>query len=579
MTTLRTVLRTFKWRNSHQFFRLLVGTLIVITLAIGGGVVIRLLRPTTPSQLVGGQILAWDIAATVKRSSGVQLASGAYIPGEALLLYSHLTEPDRARVRTWALMQLEPFRERLATMSKDETLTWVIDFGSAAAEQEVMIAPLNRAADSTLYRYVSAAPALFAASQERGTITSTLHMTTTTAPMAVSKPVTPAVMAKVSPANPAPLLLNKLAFDDPAISAKAWQPLAGDWAIANGVYSQRQTKGYDFISMLMIEPQTHYQMEAQLRLDEGEMGGGFIYNAPNLDNRRGAQSVDMDRQGGFLRWGRYDDKGNYVYEGGVKLDPPVSDGQWHTLQLLTHGVTSTIALNGRILGQATNRSPSGYLGLTTSQASVDFDNVTVTALSPTAGMSDTLDTTAAVRPASPLLAVTQAAFQDDFAAGNVNRWRVLNGTWQFVEQSYQQLSNSGSDLGSISTFQGETYTVTVRLRRLDGAMGGGLYFNMAQRNDKMRSQMISYTRNGTAIQWGYFDEGGNFVFEKMVDVPNGGDNEWHTLTVAVKQEQATFFLDQKLLARNVALTYTGGYVGLLVSNSKVAFDDFTITTP
>ena len=110
-------------------------------------------------------------------------------------------------------------------------------------------------------------------------------------------------------------------------------------------------------------------------------------------------------------------------------------------------------------------------------------------------------------------------------------------------------------------------------------MGGGLYFNMAQRNDKMRSQMISYTRNGAAIQWGHFDEGGNFVFEDTADVPNGGDGAWHTLTVVVQQKQATFFLDQKLLARDVALTYTGGYVGLLVSNSKVAFDDFAITAP
>lgn len=579
MTTLRTALRTFNWRNSHQQFRLLVGALILITLATGGGLAIRLLRPTTPPRLVAGQLLAWDIAETVKRAPGVQLASGAYIPGEALLLYSRLTESDRARVRSWALMQIEPFRERLATMSNGETLTWVIDFGAAASEQEVILAPLKRATDSTRYRYVSAAPEVFTAAKQSATITATTRMTTTAAPVAVAKPITTAVAAAASVVNPAPVLLNKLAFDDPTINAKAWQPLAGDWAIGDGIYSQRQTKGYDFISMLTLEPQTHYQMEAQLRLGEGEMGGGFIYNAPNLDTRRGAQSIDMDRQGGFLRWGRYDDKGNYVYEGGAKIDPPISDGEWHTLQLLTHGVTSAIALDGRLLGQATNRSTSGYLGLTTSQAQVDFDNVTVTALSPTAGGIDTMGATTAVRPASRLISGTQAAFQDDFAAGNVNGWRVLNGTWQFVEQSYQQVSTAGTDLGSISTFQGETYTATVRLRQLDGVMGGGLYFNMAQRNDKMRSQMINYTRNGAAIQWGHFDEGGNFVFEDTVAVPNGGDGAWHTLTVAVQQKQATFFLDQKLLARDVALTYTGGYVGLLVSNSKVAFDDFMITTP
>lgn len=576
MTTLRTALRTFNWRTSKRQFQLFVGLLLLLLLAGGGGVAWRLLQTEKPPQVVAGQLLAWDIAETIKQSPGAEVASGAYLPGNTLLLYSRLTEPDRSRVRTWAAMQIEPFRARLATMANDETLTWVIDFGPAAAEQEVITAPLNRAADAALYRYVSAAPGGGVVAKASTPMTVTTPVGASVAPVAAAAPVTPTLAATT--VLTAPLLLNKLTFAD-AASASAWQPLSGDWAVNNGLYSQRQSKGYDFISMLNTAPQTHYQLEAQLRLNEGEMGGGFIYNAPNPDNRRGAQSVDMDRQGSFIRWGRYDESGNYVYEGGTKIDPPINDGQWHTLQVVTHGAKSTFALDGRALGQATNRSAKGYLGLTTSQAQVDFDNVTVTALPSTTSTANALGATTTVSPTGRLLAPPPAAFQDAFADGNVNRWRVLNGTWQFVDQSYQQLSTAGSDLGSISTFQGETYTVTVRLRRLDGNMGGGLYFNMAQRDDKMRSQMINYTRGGSAIQWGYFDDGGNFVFEDMVDVPNGGDGEWHTLTVAVQDGQGSFFLDQKVLARNVALTYPSGYVGLLVSSSKVAFDDFRITTP
>lgn len=577
MITLRTALRLFQGRNSNLQARLLIGALCLLILVTGGVLALRLLRLASPPQVLTGQLLAWDIAETVKQAPGVQLASGAYLPGDALLLYSRLDEPDRARVRLWASMQLEPFHDRLAAMAPNETLTWVIDFGPTAA-QEVLTAPLNRAADATLYQYVSAEPGVFSAVTGTTAVTATTALTIASG--SVVAPVAPSTAGVPASAvvDLLPALLNPLTFDDPTSSAQAWQFLAGDWVIANGIYSQRQIKGYDYITMLMLAPQTHYQMEAQVRLVDGEMGGGFIYNAPNLDNRRGAQSVDMDQQGGFIRWGRYDDNGNYVYEGGVKVEPSMHDGQWHTLQLLTHGANSTIALDGRILGQATNRSISGYLGLTTSQAHVDFDNVAVTTMSPTAGMNLVGGTTDIRPPARPLSA-TQAVFQDDFGAGNLNRWRVLNGTWQFVDQSYQQLSPAGSDLGSISTFQGETYTVTVRMRWLEGAMGGGLYFNMAQRDDKMRSQMINYTSNGTAMQWGYFDDGGNFVFEKLVDVPNGADGAWHTLTVAVDQGQATFLLDQTLLARNVPLTYPSGYIGLLVSNSTVAFDDFTVIAP
>lgn len=578
MITVRTALRLFQWRNSNRQARLLIGVLCFIILTIGAGLSLRLLRIAAPPQVVAGQLLAWDIAETVKRAPGVALASGAYIPGDALLLYSRIDELDRSRVRLWASMQLEPFRERLAAMDQGETLTWVIDFGTPTVAQEVLLAPLDRAADATLYQYVSAEPGLFSAAMVTTAVTTTTGITTTSEPVAVSTAPSVSVVSAPAVVELAPSLPNQFAFDDPTSSAKAWQSMAGDWVMANGIYSQQQPKGYDYITMLTLAPQTHYQMEAQLRLGDGEMGGGFIYNAPNLDNRRGAQSIDMDRQGSFVRWGRYDDKGNYIYEGGVKLEPPIHDGQWHTLQLLTHGANSTFALDGRLLGQTTNRSTSGYLGLTTSQAQVDFDNVAVTALTPTADINLSGLTGAGIPVRTPI-SVTHASFQDDFAAGNINRWRVLNGTWQFVDQSYQQLSSTGSDLGSISTFQGETYTVTVRMRWLDGSMGGGLYFNMAQREDKMRSQVINYTRNGTAVQWGYFDEGGNFVFEAMSDVPNGADGAWHTLAVAVHQGQATFLLDQTLLARNVPLTYPSGYVGLLVSNSKVAFDDFMVTTP
>lgn len=234
-------------------------------------------------------------------------------------------------------------------------------------------------------------------------------------------------------------------------------------------------------------------------------------------------------------------------------------------------------MDGRMLGQLTNQSTSGYLGLIASQASVEFDDVTLTVLGP----ATLTHTTATALPAASATTVSTRTFalRDDFAHENINGWRVLNGTWQFTDESYQQLNVAGTDLGSISTFQGDTYTVTVSMRYLDGSMGGGLYFNMAQRDVKMQSQMINYTRGGDAIQWGHFDEGGNFVFENLAQVPNGADGEWHTLQVAVAQGKATFQLDGTTIAKAAPLPFTSGYVGLLVSNSKVAFDDFTITTP
>ncbi len=606
MTTLRTALRTLDWRQPSQQFRLFVAALLLTILIIGGSLALRVLLPVAPTQLVAGQLLAWDIAETIRRSPGVQLTSGAYLPGDTLLLYSRLDEPDRARVRGWALLQLEPFRTRLATMAKGETIKWVIDFGPAPAAQEVLIAPLNRAAEATLYRYVSAAPAQLsgataavadsaapavpaALAGATTTVATTTAASSSTSAVVPAPTTVPAVAANAVPApvvnnGPTePLTLNPIDFGDPVVGAQAWRPLSGDWVVKDGIYRQQRTDGYDYITMLNLAPQTDYSMAAQLRLVGGLMGGGFIYNAPRAGSRMGAQVVDLDKQGSFLRWGRFDEQGNYIYVGGSKVEPPINDGGWHTLALLTHGDKSTVALDGRLMGQITNRSTTGYLGLTTSQASVDFDDVTVTTLSATAASAAIVASAPAITTTVMQTAMTpltqSAALRDDFANGNLNNWRVLNGTWQFVDESYQQLSVAGTDLGSISTFQGATYTVTVRLRQLDGNMGGGLYFNMAQRDGKMRSQLINYTRGGDALQWGHFDEGGNFVFEDLVTVANGADGEWHTLTVAVARGKANFTLDGALVAQAVPLTFPSGYVGLLVSNSKVAFDDFTIVTP
>ncbi|KPV50705.1 hypothetical protein SE17_25340, partial [Kouleothrix aurantiaca] len=365
-----------------------------------------------------------------------------------------------------------------------------------------------------------------------------------------------------------PLLAST--FDETNPAKSPWLPLSGDWQAHDGIYSQRDNTGYDFISMMNLAPQSNYALESKLRLGEGDMGGGFIYNVPNPTTRAGAQIVDFDNKGGFLRWGRYDDKNAYIYEGGVKIDPPINDGQWHDLRLTTHAAASTIALDGRELGQIKNTSTSGSLGLVTSKTKVDFDNVNVTILP---GDTAVPTAQAAAPTTQPTAGPAAADFKDDFADGDTKGWQVLSGTWQNIDASYQQTSTSGSDLGSVSPFQSDSYTATARLKRLDGDMGGGMYFNMAQRDKKNVSQMINYTEGGKSLQWGHFDDGGNFVFEGSAPVPDGSDGEWHTLGVAVKDGKATFTLDGTVIKKDAELAYTSGYVGLLASNSKIAFDN------
>jgi hypothetical protein len=567
-------LRTVNWRGWLRFRKLFVSGALLGALAIGGLLAMRALRPAVPVQVLPGQTLAWDIARAVGRSEGVRLSSGSYLPGDRLLLYTRTDQTDRMRVRSWALLQLEPFADRLAKMPGSEKLTWMIDFGPPPGEQETISAPLSKAADPSTYTYVSGAPGLIAETGETASIAPATAQPTA-APAAAQPTIAPAAaQPPAASSNPTiqtqvgePVVANN--FDDTNTINSAWLPLSGNWVAHDGIYSQLDNSGFDYMSFLNLAPQAHYSIETKLRLGEGDMGGGFVYNAPSQTTRAGAQNIDFDNKGGFLRWGHYDDQGVYTYEGGVKVDPAINDGEWHTLRLVTHGDTSVVSLDGQEFGPIANISTSGYLGLLASKTKVDFDDVSVTIL-PENGAVVPKPTIAAPKPTtSPPL----DNFTDDFADGDAKGWQVLSGTWQVIDNTYQQTNPTGSDLGSTSPFQSDSFSATVRLKRLDGDMGGGLYFNMAQSDKKSRSQMISYTQAGTAVQWGHFDEGGNFVFEGSAPTPDGGDGEWHTLVVQIKDGKATFTLDDKQLAKDVNLTYTSGYVGLLASNSKVAFDD------
>lgn len=593
MATLLAHVRVPNWRRYLTLRLMLVCGVIIGTLGVGGLLALRSLRPAAPVATLPGQTLAWTIAQSAGRSPGVQIASGAYIPGNALVLYTRTEQTDRARIRTWALLQLEPFADQFATMPASEKLTWVIDYGPSPAEQEVLTVPIRSAVQPSLYSYVSAAPGLFATETTSTGVASApvealpqatsapAEAATAPAPAATSEPAsvaTPAPAATQAPASAQTATISETTplistgFDERSGGKSPWLPLSGDWATNDGVYSQRSLEGYDYMSMLDVPQQTDYGIEAKLRVSEGTMGGGFVYNAPSNSQRNGAQSIDITDKGAFLRWGRYDDNGNYIYEGGAPIDPPIKQGDWHTLQLTTHGGSSSVSLDNQPLGTIANTSTSGYVGLTTSQAKVDFDDIRLFTLAPDGSIPAKQPTSAP--PSEPATNITQ--FGDDFADGDAKGWQVMSGAWQVIDGTYQQIGTTGFDLGSISAFQSDTFTATIRLKRLDGDMGAGLYFNMGQRDSKNRSQMINYTQAGKAIQWGHFDEGGNFVFEGSAPVPDGGDDGWHTLGVDVQDGKATFIVDGQQVAADVALTYTKGYVGLLTSASKVAFDDVQI---
>lgn len=341
-------------------------------------------------------------------------------------------------------------------------------------------------------------------------------------------------------------------FDNGAIS---WQPISGNWFTEDGTYIQDDNTGFDLITMLNVEPLTHFSFETRLLSRDGNLGGGIIYNAPDLASRANAQIIDFIDQGSYLRWGHYNQGGDFVFDGGTPVDPPINDGQWHILRAVTHGEETLVYLNNQEMGRIQNQSASGYLGLTTSQAQIAFDDVTVLQL-----------------PAGNINVSTEP-FNDDFSSGSLENWVTFGGNWEIVEGELQQLVTDAFDMGAISPFSHNSYDLEARFRYADGDMGAGFFFNATNRDNKLGSQMVNFTQQGNALQWGHFGENGDFVFEGITNVQNVADGNWHTLHLTVANGRASIILDEELLVQDIELTYTSGYVGLMVSQSHVLFDD------
>ncbi|MCB0062947.1 MAG: hypothetical protein KDE19_12565, partial [Caldilineaceae bacterium] len=167
MTILRNALNPLHWRFSKLWLsRLFLLTIMLLAVGIGGIAAMRVLRTTPPVPMLRGQQLAAELAAAIQADPAVRIASGTYLPDDALILYTQLDSAAVGQTRTWAQRQLEPFLTRLRNLPAEEQLTWIIDQTAAprtpqesvgTIQQEVLTVKFGLVADPLQYQYVTSA--------------------------------------------------------------------------------------------------------------------------------------------------------------------------------------------------------------------------------------------------------------------------------------------------------------------------------------------------------------------------------------------------------------------------------------
>lgn len=580
--------------------------LLVFAVFIGG--TIKVLKPTPPVSLNAGQELAHTIANAAQQTAEVQAASGAYIPGSGIYLYTKTDSLGSNTIRIWATRLLGSYSAGFESLPSNEKLVWLIDYGENPVQQEIVQAPLNRSADPTRYEYLSLAQ--FEMVNAPANETELLEEEQADSLDSLIEGEEGELETAVND-NTSLNGNDQLDFEN---NLGSWLPISGNWSTVDGTYAQTDTSGFNYLTMLQTDPITDYQLSTDLTMRAGEAGAGIVFNASSINALNDSQVVDFDDAGNFIRWGRFDENGAYVYEGGTAVAKPLNDGTWHNLQLNVTPDETAVIYDGAEVGRFTNPRPNGHIGLISSVSDVAFDNFGINFLgNSTAVSEEALDNIAIEEDFSDEEQIDNVAIEEDFdeeapivatSPGIIHQggggapaiytqtstnyafddptflddWTPFGGEWEITDGELQQLNPNGFDLGITAPFYGNNYILQTRFKHLGGTGGAGIFFNMALKNSKATSQMLNIFQEGSAIQWGSFDENGDFVYTDMANIQNTNDGNWHTLQLTVRDGEASITIDNELVRSNIPLSYSEGYVGLMTSQSHIAFDDFTILT-
>ncbi|MEM7330700.1 MAG: hypothetical protein AAF490_01320 [Chloroflexota bacterium] len=555
--------------------------------------------------LVSGQQLTQELVSAAYGSEQVAVASGAYIPETGMVLYTKWTEGGEITVRVWAVRLLSIYAPQFEALDSNASLIWVIDYGHSPVNQEVISVPLNRIDEPSAFRYHSL-PGIELADSE-------LNSSFETAESNNANVTNESVIAETGDVeNEAELAgeeqtleetsdafeqndpNNSIADQDTTESnqtnepivngnvnsgisqtsenfidtfdsdqAEEWLTFSGEWRIEDGVYFQSQLGAFDLGTSSPFRG-NNYTLIADIRYIDGEMGAGYIFNMTHRNKKAGSQMLNFIEQGNAVQWGSFNESGDFVF-GGTADTKNVADGEWHTLELTVANGLADLLIDSEIVFQGIELAfVSGYAGLLVSNSTVEFDNVAFTQNE---------------RPTSVTLGEavqieTNYTFDDETVAG----WLPVAGNWTWSNGEYEQRQTNEFDrFSSFNIQMVAPYSYTAEMRFIEGEMGAGLIFNMQDRGSKNQSHMVSFTANGTFLQWGTFDRVGVFNFLGGVPVPDTQDGDWHQLSVAVDEQTFDILLDGDIIAMDIPLTYTSGFVGLFDGLSWVAYDNVQLS--
>lgn len=166
-------------------------------------------------------------------------------------------------------------------------------------------------------------------------------------------------------------------------------------------------------------------------------------------------------------------------------------------------------------------------------------------------------------------------FVEDFSKED-SRWNVLTGSWSVIDGEYVQETSEGFDY--IALFDAEVpeeFAVAVDMQALSEGLGGGILLGQPSSTSRRGAYIVDFASGGSFLRWGRYDpESGAYSYIGGLNVGTEAADP-HKLRIEAQADTTLVYLDDVYIGAFDPID-PDGMVGLVTSESSVAFDNFVV---
>ena len=160
---------------------------------------------------------------------------------------------------------------------------------------------------------------------------------------------------------------------------------------------------------------------------------------------------------------------------------------------------------------------------------------------------------------------------------NASDFYVTSGSWAVENDAYRQLNLCGFDGSALLRDElVDHFDLEVSFHAVTGVNQGGVVFHQSSVYTRSGATFVDLSDDGETLRWGYYDDAGYYQNQGWDFIPAPETGQSVTLKVEVRGNQYTVIYNGTTVITETS-PHAGGMVGLVATQSDVAFDSISLT--